>query len=63
MLLLKTEKLPEGENWLYELKIDGYRSVALKPVEPSISVLATIETLQLRTLGLLEHFQDFPTKQ
>jgi len=22
--------LPEGENWLYELKIDGYRSVAFK---------------------------------
>jgi len=30
MLLLKSEKLPEGENWLYELKIDGYRSVAFK---------------------------------
>jgi ATP-dependent DNA ligase len=30
MLLLKTDKLPEGENWLYELKIDGYRSIAFK---------------------------------
>jgi ATP-dependent DNA ligase len=30
MHLLKTEKLPEGENWLYELKIDGCRSVAFK---------------------------------
>src|SRR5205085_3807286 len=26
----KTEKLPEGENWLYELKVDGYRSIAFK---------------------------------
>lgn len=30
MLLLKTEQLPEGENWLYELKVDGYRSIAFK---------------------------------
>jgi DNA ligase D-like protein (predicted ligase) len=30
MLLLKTEKLPEGENWMYELKIDGYRGIAFK---------------------------------
>src|SRR4029079_687483 len=30
MLLLKTERLPAGENWLYELKIDGYRSIGLK---------------------------------
>src|SRR5262249_14906029 len=30
MLLLRTEKLPEGLNWLYELKLDGYRSVAFK---------------------------------
>jgi len=30
MLLLKSEKLPQGEHWLYELKIDGYRSIAFK---------------------------------
>jgi ATP-dependent DNA ligase len=30
MLLLKTDKLPQGGNWLYELKIDGYRSIAFK---------------------------------
>jgi ATP-dependent DNA ligase len=30
MLLLKTEKLPQGENWMYELKIDGYRGIAFK---------------------------------
>src|SRR5215831_4659092 len=30
MLLTRTEKLPEGENWLYELKLDGYRSIAFK---------------------------------
>ena len=30
MLLLKTEQLPEGESWLFELKFDGNRSLAIK---------------------------------
>jgi DNA ligase D-like protein (predicted ligase) len=30
MLLLRTEKLPEGPAWLTELKIDGYRALAIK---------------------------------
>jgi ATP-dependent DNA ligase len=30
MLLLRTEKLPEGAEWLYELKLDGYRTLAIK---------------------------------
>ncbi len=30
MLLLRTESLPSGEEWLYELKLDGYRAVAFK---------------------------------
>jgi DNA ligase D-like protein (predicted ligase) len=30
MLLLKTDKLPEGSGWLYELKLDGYRAIAFK---------------------------------
>ncbi len=30
MLLLRTEKLPEGPDWLYELKFDGYRALAIK---------------------------------
>jgi len=30
MLLVRTEKLPEGNDWLYELKFDGYRSIAFK---------------------------------
>ena len=30
MLLLRTEKLPEGKDWLYELKFDGYRALAMK---------------------------------
>ena len=30
MLLLRTERLPEGPNWLHELKFDGYRALAIK---------------------------------
>jgi DNA ligase D-like protein (predicted ligase) len=30
MLLLRTDALPEGAQWLYELKLDGYRAVAFK---------------------------------
>jgi bifunctional non-homologous end joining protein LigD len=30
MLLLRTDKLPEGDGWLYEVKIDGYRALAIK---------------------------------
>jgi bifunctional non-homologous end joining protein LigD len=30
MLLLRTEKLPQGVDWLYELKLDGYRALAIK---------------------------------
>ena len=30
MLLLRTEKLPEGDAWAYELKFDGYRALAIK---------------------------------
>src|SRR5690348_11633432 len=30
MLLLKTEKLPESQDVIYELKLDGYRAIAYK---------------------------------
>ena len=30
MLLLRTERLPEGPGWLVELKFDGYRALAIK---------------------------------
>ena len=30
MLLLRTENLPEGKEWLYELKLDGYRALHQK---------------------------------
>jgi ATP-dependent DNA ligase len=30
MLLLPERTLPEGRNWAYELKLDGYRALAIK---------------------------------
>jgi DNA ligase D-like protein (predicted ligase) len=30
MLLLRTDSLPDNEQWLYELKLDGYRAIAFK---------------------------------
>ena len=30
MLLLRTERLPVGPEWVYELKLDGYRAIAAK---------------------------------
>jgi ATP-dependent DNA ligase len=30
MLLLPSTKLPEGANWLYEFKLDGFRAIAFK---------------------------------
>jgi DNA ligase D-like protein (predicted ligase) len=30
MLLLRTDRLPEGPEWVYELKLDGYRAIAAR---------------------------------
>ena len=30
MLLQQMARLPEGTQWLYELKLDGYRAIAFK---------------------------------
>jgi ATP-dependent DNA ligase len=30
MLLLRTDSLPAGEQWQYELKLDGYRAIGFK---------------------------------
>jgi ATP-dependent DNA ligase len=30
MLLLRTEKLPEGEDWLYEIKLGRYPALAIE---------------------------------
>jgi hypothetical protein len=51
MLLLQKESLPEGPEWLYEIKLDGYRAIAIKsglksqmPPERSNSALGMTTT-------------------
>jgi ATP-dependent DNA ligase len=36
MLLLRTESLASGQQWLYELKLDGYRAMRSSEMVPSI---------------------------
>jgi hypothetical protein len=37
MLLLPSETLPEGAEWIYELKLDGYRAQGIKTIgKPSL---------------------------
>jgi ATP-dependent DNA ligase len=45
MLLLRTDRLPEGDGWLYEVKLDGYRALAIKSGGGSGSGPATTRTL------------------
>ena len=42
MLLLRTDKLPEGANWQYEVKLDGYRAIAFRSGAKFASALGTI---------------------
>jgi ATP-dependent DNA ligase len=44
MSLLRTERLPEGPDWLYELKLDGYRALAVKTGGKSNSAHAMTKT-------------------
>lgn len=49
MLLLRTERLPDGKDWLYEVKFDGYRVLAIKRVAKCNCARATIITLRSGT--------------
>ena len=40
MECLSVSKLPEGAQWFWEIKLDGYRAIALKADVKTISFLA-----------------------
>jgi len=39
MLLLRTDSLPSGEQWLHELKLDGYRAIAFNRNDSAVPTL------------------------
>jgi len=43
MLLQQVHSLPEGPNWAYEVKLDGYRALAIKCLSSHSSML-TLES-------------------
>jgi ATP-dependent DNA ligase len=51
MLLLRTDRLPAGQEWLYEIKLDGYRALAIK----------TSGKLQLRSRNDNDFTQRYPS--
>jgi len=44
MLLQPTDSLPDSEQWLYELKLDGYRQLRSSATESFICDRATTTT-------------------
>jgi len=48
MLLLPASTLPEGANWIYELKLDGYRALAVKT---TVKCIFDRGTTKISTLG------------
>ena len=44
MLLLRTEKLPDGPHWLHELMLDGYRE---GPTLSGVSAVSLDSSYQL----------------
>jgi hypothetical protein len=56
MLLLRAERLPEGRDWLYEMKFDGYRAIAAKAdgrgcVPASLKQAKEIDCMRLNEEG------------
>jgi len=63
VLLLRTEKVPhDRKQWAYELKSDGFRSIAFKTAGRSISVLETIKTSVAHSPAFLEDSPVFQTR-
>jgi len=59
MLLLRTEKLPEGEEWIRELKLDGYRTLAFKPAG-KVHLRSTITISRCEYAGITKALTSMP---
>ena len=60
MLLLRTEKLPEGLDWLVELKLDGYRALAIKTAGKVQLHSRNDNDFSLRYHGIVKALQPMP---
>jgi len=60
MLLLRREKLPEGPEWRYELKHDGYRAIAFKSGGTLYLRSRNDNDFAVRYPGLLTGLQGLP---
>jgi ATP-dependent DNA ligase len=62
MECLPTTKLPEGQQWLYEIKLDGYRAVAVKQ-ESNIMLYSRRKNLLNRKFPLIvEALRELPRR-
>ena len=59
MLLQRTERLAEGEKWLYELKLDGYRAIAFGSGKVHLRS-RNDNDFAARCPGVVEALQAFP---
>ena len=60
MLLLRTEKLPEGPDWAYELKLDGYRAIAYKAGKKVFLRSRNDKDFALRYTSITNALKDLP---
>ena len=66
MLLLRVEKLPQGAGWSYEIKLDGYRALAINSggkvqLRSRNDNDFTERYSRFHTSVLLTHFSSIPT--
>jgi bifunctional non-homologous end joining protein LigD len=57
---LSVSKLPEGPRWLYEIKLDGYRAVAVKSDQSVILYSRNGKSLNKRFSYIVEPFRELP---
>ena len=60
MLLHRTERLPEGPDWLYELKLDGYRALATKSRGKVLLLSRNNKGFNARYPGLVKALASMP---